>query len=99
VALLREWILSMQGPAVLDPPDITPDGGSFERSVRVALKEKEPGAVIHYTLDGSAPGPSDARYEHPIELDQSAVVRARAYKDGFTRSVISQEVFVVGSQR
>jgi uncharacterized repeat protein (TIGR03806 family) len=99
VALLREWILSMPGPAVLDPPDITPDGGSFARSVRVVLKEKEAGAVIHYTLDGSAPGPSDPRYEHPLELDQSTVVRARAYKDGFTRSVISQEVFVVGAQR
>jgi uncharacterized repeat protein (TIGR03806 family) len=99
VALLREWILSLPGPAVLDPPAITPGGGSFERSVRVVLKESEPGAVIHYTLDGSVPGPSDPTYKSPIELGQSTVVRARAYKDGFTRSVISQEVFVVGAPR
>ena len=99
VALLRDWILSMPGRVVLDPPAILPEGGSFERSVRVVLKESEPGAIIHYTLDGSVPGPSDPRYQGPIELGQSTVVRARAYKDGFTRSVTSQEVFVVGAQR
>jgi hypothetical protein len=47
-------------------------------------------------LDGSVPGPSDARYEKPIELTGPAVLRARAYKDGFTRSITTQQVFIVG---
>jgi hypothetical protein len=36
------------------------------------------------------------RYEKPIKLMDPAVVRARAYKDGFTRSITTQQVFIVG---
>jgi hypothetical protein len=36
------------------------------------------------------------RYEKPITLTDPAVVRARAYKDGFTRSITVQQVFAVG---
>jgi hypothetical protein len=47
-------------------------------------------------LDGSTPGPSDARFDGPIELDAPAVLRARAFKEGFTRSITVQEVFIIG---
>jgi uncharacterized repeat protein (TIGR03806 family) len=96
VALLREWILEMPGRSVLDPPAMSPAGGTFKGSVEIALSEREPGADIHYTLDGSVPGPSDKRYEKPIKLDGPTVLRARAYKDGFTHSITVQEVFIVG---
>jgi hypothetical protein len=36
------------------------------------------------------------RYEKPIRLTGPTVLRARAYKDGFTRSITAQEVFIVG---
>jgi hypothetical protein len=61
----------------------------------VTLTVPEPGADIRYTLDGSVPGPSDPRYDKPIVLTDPAVIRARAYKDGFTRSIVNQDVFVV----
>jgi uncharacterized repeat protein (TIGR03806 family) len=96
VKLLREWITSLPGRSVLDPPAMSPAGGTFSAPVAVSLTEREPGADIRYTLDGSVPGPSDPRYEKPIKLDGPAVVRARAYKEGFTRSITSQEVFIVG---
>jgi hypothetical protein len=35
-------------------------------------------------------------YDKPIKLTEPAVLRARAFKDGFTRSITSQEVFIVG---
>ncbi len=79
VALLREWILSLPGRDVLPPPKILPAGGSFDGPVTVTLAT-EPGAEIRYTLDGSAPGPSDARYEGPVRIDGPAVLRARAYQ-------------------
>jgi mono/diheme cytochrome c family protein len=97
VALVRQWIKSLPGPRVLDPPTISPRGGQFEKAVTISLKHPEPGAVIHYTLDGSAPTVNDPVYEKPIQLDGAAVVRARAYKPGFTRSITVQEVFVPGS--
>jgi uncharacterized repeat protein (TIGR03806 family) len=96
VSLLRDWINSMPGRDVLAPPDIAPQGGTFARSVQVTLTADEPGAQIRYTLDGSVPGISDARYEKPFTLNGPAVVRARTFKDGFTRSITSQQVFIVG---
>jgi hypothetical protein len=36
------------------------------------------------------------RYEKPIRLTHPAVLRARAFKEGFTRSITEQQVFIVG---
>jgi uncharacterized repeat protein (TIGR03806 family) len=96
VNLLRDWITSLPGRRVLDPPVMSPEGGTFDTPIEISLTEREPGADIRYTLDGSVPGPSDMRYEKPIKLSRPAVVRARAYKDDFTRSITAQEVFIVG---
>jgi uncharacterized repeat protein (TIGR03806 family) len=96
VQLLQEWITSLPGRSVLDPPAISPQGGTFGGPTAVTLSEHEPGADIRYTLDGSVPGPSDPRYEGPITLTGPAVLRARAYKEGFTRSITTQEVFIIG---
>lgn len=99
MALLKDWILSLPGRAVLDPPQITPAGGHFAKSVSVELKDSQPGSDIHYTTDGSAPGKSDPSYQGPIEVTQPTILRARAFKDGFTRSITSQQVFVVGDAK
>jgi len=95
VALMRAWIDSMPGRPVLAPPAIEPAGGTFDKQVEIRLSESQPDADIRYTLDGSVPGPQDKRYDKPFVLSEAAVLRARAFKDGFTRSITSQEVFVV----
>jgi uncharacterized repeat protein (TIGR03806 family) len=96
VELLQNWINSLPGRSVLDPPVLSPSGGSFGGPVEISLSEREPGAEIRYTLDGSVPGTSDMRYEKPFKLTGPAIVRARAYKDGYTRSITVQQVFVIG---
>lgn len=95
VGLLNEWITGMPGRAVLAPPVILPAGGSYRGAVDISLSSAEPGAEIRYTLDGSVPGPSDFIYQKPITLKGPAVLRARAFKEGFTRSITQQEVFIV----
>ena len=96
VALIRQWIKSMPGPPVLDPPLISLRRQESQEGAIATINHAEPGAVIHYTLDGSAPNASDPVYAKPIVLDGPAVVRARAYKSGFTRSITAQEVFTAG---
>ena len=96
VALLSEWIQSLPGRAVLDPPSLSRPGGTYEAPLEVALQDSEPGAAIHYTLDGSEPGASDPVYEAPIQITGTEIVRARAFKDGFTRSITGQEIYIVG---
>jgi uncharacterized repeat protein (TIGR03806 family) len=95
-ALLRQWITSLPGRSVVAPPQISPAGGTFNDTVEVTLKDDEPGSDIRYTLDGSAPTANDTRYDKPFQISGPTVVRARAFKDGFTRSIASQAVFVTG---
>jgi uncharacterized repeat protein (TIGR03806 family) len=96
VALLRQWITSLPGRAVVDPPQISPAAGTYDKPVEVSLKVSEAGADIRYTLDGSAPTASDLKYEKPIEVTGPTVVRARAFKEGLTRSIATEGVFIVG---
>jgi uncharacterized repeat protein (TIGR03806 family) len=96
VSLLSQWIMSLPGRAVLDPPTLSRPGGTYHAPLEVALQDSEPGAAIHYTLDGSEPGASDPLYEAPIQIAGTKILRARAFKDGFTRSITAQEVYVIG---
>jgi len=93
--VLRAWIESLPGPSVVAPPVIAPRGGEFGSTVRVVLTDREPGAQIRYTLDGTAPGNESPIYDKPIEVTQPATLRARAFKPGMTRSIVVQETFIV----
>jgi uncharacterized repeat protein (TIGR03806 family) len=94
VELLGDWIHSLPGAPVLDPPAICPSYGNFDKEVTVNLTDTEPGAVIHYTIDGSDPTTSDPVYHVPLRLTEPKVVRARAFKEGFTRSIASQRIYL-----
>ncbi len=61
----------------------TPSGGTFATTQTVALST-DPGAEIHYTLDGSEPGPASPSYATPLLLVQSTRLRARAMIPGPT---------------
>jgi mono/diheme cytochrome c family protein len=95
VQLLGAWINSLPGSAVLAPPSISPRGGTYAKPVEISVASSEPGAEIRYTLDGSAPATTDRLYEKPIRLTGPAVLRTRAFKPGFTRSITAQEVFII----
>jgi hypothetical protein len=95
VALLETWIRSLPGPPVLEPPTMTPQGGEFDNALEVQLTHRDSDAIIRYTLDGSAPGKSAVRYKGPFMVNTPVTVRARAYKEGFTRSIPTQETYIV----
>jgi uncharacterized repeat protein (TIGR03806 family) len=95
-ALLRQWIASLPGRAAVDPPKISPAAGTYNKPIQVSLAVGEPGADIRYTVDGSAPTASDLKYEKPLEITGPTVVRARAFKEGLTRSISSEAVYIVG---
>jgi len=93
--LLRDWITSMPGrPSWLRPP--SPSRRRICKAVEVTLTAAEPGASIHYTLDGSTPTKSDAIYDKPIKISGPTTLRVKAYKTGFTKSITAQETFIVG---
>ena len=42
------------------------------------------------------PTTSDLLYEKPIHLTGPTILRAKAFKPGFTKSITAQEIFIVG---
>lgn len=94
--LIRQWIESLPGPPVLPPPVISPVGGNYTGPVTVMITN-EPGAIIRYTLDGTVPTETDLLYDKPIQLTGPTILRAKAFKAGYTRSITAQGIFIVGS--
>jgi uncharacterized repeat protein (TIGR03806 family) len=93
--LLRKWIGSLPGPPVLPPPEISLRGVNFPQPVEVTLKS-EPGSKIFYTLDGTVPTTSDLSYDKPFKISAPTIVRAKAFKPGFTKSITVQQIFLIG---
>jgi hypothetical protein len=68
-----EWTVDQNRPEWRQPRSILDS-----RMVRFA--GTRPGAVIHYTIDGSEPGPESPVYSSPIELTAGGVLKARTYQ-------------------
>jgi uncharacterized repeat protein (TIGR03806 family) len=95
IKLIEQWVQSLPGKPVLAPPSISPSGGNYAKPIEVALNQQQ-GATIHYTVDGSAPTSSDPVYDKPIKLTGPTVLRARAFKPSFTKSITVQQTFIIG---
>jgi alpha-mannosidase len=65
----------------------------FTAKQAVTLTSPNPGAVIRYTLDGSAPTETSPRYGGPLALSESATVTARAFAPGLDPSFSVAAVF------
>jgi len=50
---------------------------------------------IHYTLDGSDPGPLSPRYEQPLVLSETATLKTRSFKAGAPPSQVETASFVI----
>jgi hypothetical protein len=58
---------------VAQEPQLTPAPGPLSGEANVQLLSKTPGAVIHYTLDGSQPTRSSPRYHAPIVVSGTSL--------------------------
>ena len=84
--------------ATVTLPNIQPlsDGAYFLDPVTVTITTATPGATIHYTLNGFDPDETSPVYSanNPIVLDEYTVVKAKAYKTGFTPSEIASQTYL-----
>ncbi len=72
--------------------DIAPGVYATETSLQVSL---EAVGEIYYTTDGSVPDASSERYEAPIQVDKTTVIRAVSLEDGKMSSDIYTATFIV----
>src|SRR5947199_1201589 len=94
------FTLGVTVPLTVATPTITPNSGSFTTSVSVTVQTATSGASIYYTTDGSSPTQSSTLYAGAMTLTSSAVVKAKAFKSGYTASAEASASFtkqVVGA--
>jgi hypothetical protein len=72
------------------PPPTTVIG-----SLSVEIATASPKVTIRYTTDGSDPGESSTLYEHPVEITESATLKAIAYGEGLKPSEITSGTYTI----
>lgn len=78
--------LAALGIAAMVPPPRLETDGADGGPVTVTLATDVPGAVVRYTLDGTAPHPDSPSTAGPIRLERTATLRATAFRPGLTPS-------------
>jgi hypothetical protein len=72
------------------PAPVAQGAGVFRGSTTATLHAAAPTDILHYTLDGKQPDASSARYEGPLEIAASSILRFRALRPaGFSPVVES----------
>jgi outer membrane protein OmpA-like peptidoglycan-associated protein len=66
-----------------------PAPGTYTGPQMVTLSTSTPGAVIHYTTDGSEPTAESPVYTAPIPVDASTTIKAIAIAPGMPASAVS----------
>src|SRR3984885_12591441 len=91
---ILSWTLTSQAGSVTQTPAFSPAGGTFTTAQSVTLSDGTPGAVIYYTIDGSAPTTSSTVYSTPINVDSGSVtIKAIAQATGFSASSVGSATY------
>jgi outer membrane protein OmpA-like peptidoglycan-associated protein len=72
-----------------------PAPGSYTGPQSVELSTTTPGAVIHYTTDGSTPTADSPVYSGPIAVDKTTTIQAIAIAPGMPESSVSSGAYSV----
>ncbi len=79
-------------------PLISPPGGAYPGPVLVSIRTDSPAATLRYTTNGSNPGANSTPYTGPFYLTPPVVLKARAFRPGWTDSPVTTAVFSSPSQ-
>jgi hypothetical protein len=74
-------------------PTASVGGGKFTSAFSVSLSAAG-GSAIYYTLDGSEPTNTSARYGGPLSISQTSVLRARAYDAANVASLTTTHTYL-----
>lgn len=69
-------------------PQFSPESGTYSLEKQVEISCATEGATIRYTLDDSEPNSGSAIYSEPIPVSSDLIIKAKAYKKGWTASPV-----------
>jgi hypothetical protein len=84
-------------PPTTATPVLEPPPGGETAPVTVTITDKTPGAIIHYTLDGSTPSAASELYTKPIAIKATTEVQAMAIASGFLPGAIGGGTYLFGT--
>jgi|TARA_B110000438_G_C15801282_1_gene645286 hypothetical protein len=86
---------------LLTPNDVrviaNKQSGFYENKIQIELSVDFLGD-IYYTLDGSVPNSSSYKYEGPIQIDSTLVLRSLLIRDGYFPNYISANTYFINEK-
>lgn len=76
-------------------PTMSPNGGTYENSVTVAMDTSTPSATIRYTTDGTTPNENSSVYNSPLTFSANTTLKAKTFKSGLNPSSVSTEIYQI----
>ncbi|HXP10904.1 MAG TPA: chitobiase/beta-hexosaminidase C-terminal domain-containing protein, partial [Acidobacteriaceae bacterium] len=76
-------------------PAFSPGAGTYTSSQSVTISDSTPGAVIHYTTNGTTPTTSSPVYSSAITVSASSTLEALAIAPGLTQSAVASAAYVI----
>lgn len=92
---VTQYLTLTPATATAATPIISPASSTFPTSVSVTITDTTPGAVIHYTVDGSTPTGSSPTYSGAISVTTTTTVQAIAIAGGFLNSAIAANTYTI----
>ena len=78
---------------VLPMPTISKDLDNFDAPMTITLASERKDVEIRYTLDGTEPNEKSTLYKKPFVIDNTTVVKAKAFGKDFSPSFTCKKVF------
>ena len=91
-----QYAVSAYGPLVATPT-FSPAPGNYAGTQSVTLSDATPGAVIHYTTNGTTPTASSPTYSGAISVSSSTTLQAIAVETGYANSSVAGGSYVFNS--
>ncbi len=75
-------------------PFISKEKDLFHEPITFEIECLTPGVTINYTTDGSEPTQQSALYEGPITIDETTLIKAKAFREGMQTSETLTREFI-----
>jgi Chitobiase/beta-hexosaminidase C-terminal domain/Putative Ig domain len=87
--------LTIAAPKNVANPHLSPAPGTYKFGQTVAISDTTPGAVIHFTTNGSTPTTSSLKYTGAIDIDATTTIKAIAVASGVTNSAVVAGTYTI----